>query len=238
MRRKNSARSQMAGLFAVVLAGAVATSQAQTSKIIVKNVTDPLPQAPGSTLVVTNVSSPVLQAQGVPELQMTPVEQQAGVSGAHSTSIRVSPGRLLQLPAGNGLGRIRTLIVGDEGIVAATPLNETSVILRGVKPGRTDLMIIGGQGTEHYHVDVDALPYPDYKRVEIYNGQKLSNWTGYYCGAFFTDKSTCGEAEYHEVRKEDLPKGYSSYGYSGLPGTPTGSPSGGGAGYPPPAPPQ
>lgn len=217
-------------VFALVFAGAISATQAQIvvksvadppsqvqgSNIAVRSVADPLTQTPRSTIVLRSGPNSLLQAQGSTTsvrsvLQpQTLAQSSGGAAGGgciepEPEELDVIPGGLLRLPLA---GRMVSVVIGDYQILDVLPTTDTGIFLLGKKVGITQIAVLGEkscvvfQGTVSVH-----YPPPPGSAVSIYNGEKLSNFTSYWCGKL----EGCVVSAFHEIRREDLPKGYSSF---------------------------
>ena len=158
-----------------------------------------------------------------------------------------SPGEPIAISAGgiaevNSDWPVRRVYVGDEKLIEVIAVSDRTLLVRakhadeksggggiaggaalGNETGKTAFYLVGDDNKSRaYEVVIDPLPHA--RAIEVHNSKVLANSIGYECHT----KGGCSYPVVHEVKKEDLPRGYSSSAYSGL-STNSAGPAPGGA---------
>jgi Flp pilus assembly secretin CpaC len=131
--------------------------------------------------------------------QSAPLPEQEANAG---TRITVLPGFMKKIELQN---EAESIHIGDPSVVDVQPINNRTILVQGKKIGRTSVSIVGanGQRVFTYNVIVDSLPGS--KTVEVFDRKDVHNSVSYECLVNYG----CGYPVVHEVKAEDLPKGYS-----------------------------
>ena len=160
----------------------------------------------GSSIKV--VSSPVEAKQGPVEVgeavvpspdEFSPGEQPS-VASRQPIELILGIARQLKVD-----WNIKEVYPGDPNIIDAIPINNTTLLLEGKAQGRTNITIIGEDSNTQvatYYVFVHTRVPPE---VEIHSTQKVANWVAYECS-----RRGCEFLGAHQVKAEDLPRGYTS----------------------------
>jgi Flp pilus assembly secretin CpaC len=119
-----------------------------------------------------------------------------------SADVTVMPGFIKKYELKN---EFQSIHIGDESVATVMPITNTSILVEGKKIGKTSVNLLGANGKEVAIFNVKVDPLPDSKMVEVYDSKTVvHNWVSYEC----IEKFGCGYPEAHDVKPEDLPKGY------------------------------
>jgi Flp pilus assembly secretin CpaC len=117
--------------------------------------------------------------------------------------VTVRPGFIKKYELKN---EFQSIHIGDDSVATVLPVNSTSIFVQGKKIGQTSVNILGANGKEVAIFNVTVDPLPGSQRVEVYDSKVVHNWVSYEC----IRKLGCGYPEAHDVKPEDLPKGYTN----------------------------
>ena len=133
--------------------------------------------------------------------QSVPLSQQEekGVSA----DVTVMPGFIKKYELKN---EFQSIHIGDESVATVMPITNTSILVEGKKIGKTSVNLLGANGKEVAIFNVKVDPLADFGAVDVdvYDSKVVHNWVSYEC----IEKFGCGYPEAHDVKPEDLPKGY------------------------------
>ncbi len=138
-------------------------------------------------------------AENVPQQLVSRSEQQEKGVRAFVT---VMPGFMERIELQT---EVKTIVIGDDSLVNVRPITAKSVLVEGKKIGRTNVIILDPNDRESTILDVKVDPLPGSKTVEVFDSKDVHNSVSYEC----ISKLGCGYPTVHEVKPEDLPKGYS-----------------------------
>ena len=115
--------------------------------------------------------------------------------------VTVMPGFIKKYELKN---EFQSIHIGDESVATVMPITNTSILVEGKKIGKTSVNLLGANGKEVAIFNVKVDPLPGSERVDVYDSKVVHNWVSYEC----IEKFGCGYPEAHDVKPEDLPKGY------------------------------
>jgi Flp pilus assembly secretin CpaC len=117
------------------------------------------------------------------------------------TNITVRPGFIQKV----GLQKVlKSIHIGDPSVVDVMPIDSTTILVHGKKAGNTSINITG-ENASYFVIVVAVDPLPDSTTVEVYDSKEVHNSVSWECMANYG----CGYPVVHDVKAEDLPKGYS-----------------------------